>query len=167
VELLGNASEKLVKLADEEEMIELWNASNPTIPMQSRDSRGLQNYPIDEWYGYIKLVEGEPVLGTVGGYAIRQGKGGKPFAYIGGLKGNDTPEFKGVPTNIVRPHYIKEVGKIPKISGLTEMGAVRYFEGTQPETHEVIPDDVLDYFRNDQRYTAWNIIKTKTWGVWV
>ena len=169
VEMIGNSSEKLVKLADEEEMIELWNASNPELQMQSRDSRGLQKYPIDKWFGYIKIVEGKPVLGAVGGYAIRQGKEGKPFAYIGGIKGNKTPEFKGIPTEIIRPTYLKEVEGIPKIAGLTNMGSLRFVEGTptQPETHEVIPDDVLEYFRNAQRYATWNVTKSNSWGVWV
>ena len=169
VELLGNSSEKLVKLANEDEVIELWNASNPELQMQSRDSRGLKKYPIDKWFGYIKTVEGKPVLGAIGGYAIRQGKEGKPFAYIGGIRGNRTKEFNRIPTEIVRPAYLKEVEGIPKIAGFTNMGALRFVEGTptQPETHEVIPDDVLDYFKNAQRYATWNVMKNNSWGVWI
>ena len=46
------------------------------------------------------------------------------------------------------------------------MGALRFVEGTptQPETHEVIPDDVLDYFKNAQRYATWNVMKNNSWG---
>jgi hypothetical protein len=166
VELLGKKSQVLVKFKDEKEVIELWNASNPTLQMQTRDSRGLGYYPIDTWYGVIKKVNGKPILGAIGGYAIRQGKGGKKFAFIGGIRGNRTREFKGIPTNVVREKYLGDLKGIPKIAGYTDMGAIRFATGEQPAEHEVIPDEVLNSFRNDERYKDWRITKQLDWFVW-
>lgn len=164
VELLGNRDEVIVPLANEEEVIELWNSSNPNDPpFQSRAQKKLdRDYPIDTWFGVVKNIEGEPRLVAVGGYAKRMGKGGKQFAYVGGLRS----ALKGYGRKI-REHYISQLSGIPKIAGFTEMGASRFDSANRPETHEVIPDEVLDYFRNETRYAAWDIKKTNEWMVWV
>ena len=49
VELLGNEDEKIVQLANEAEVVELFNASNPQVdPYETRAAKGLENdYPID------------------------------------------------------------------------------------------------------------------------
>lgn len=170
VELLGNSSEKLVKLADEEEMIELWNASNPELQIDSRASLGIaKTYPIDTWYGLIKKINEKPVLGVIGGYALRSGKNGKKFAYIGGIRNNRTRDFQGPPTQKLRDHYFSKLQGIPKIAGYTENGWRRFGQNAnQPETHEIIPDEVLNFFRTSSRYdNRWSIQKNYDWGVWV
>jgi len=169
LELLGNKKEILVKLSNESEMLELWNASNPELQMQSRSSRGLSNYPIDTWFGLIKKVEGKPVLGAVGGYALRQGKEGKKFAYIGGIRGNRTKHFKGDASGKIRVKYLADLKGIPKIAGYTQMGKdAGFMSGEQPETHEVIPDEVLNFFKTSDRYdNRWDIKKNDSWIVWV
>ena len=164
VQLLGDENEKIVQLANEAEVVELFNASNPQVdPYETRAAKGLENdYPIDTWFGVIARIEGEPRLVSVGGYAKRRGKNGKPFAYVGGLRSAE----KGYGSKI-RNHYVSKLQGIPKIAGFTKKGAERFDSGNRPETHEVIPDEVLDYFRNATRYHAWDIKKTTDWMVWI
>ena len=68
---------------------------------------------------------------------------------------------------MIRDHYVGQLQGIPKIAGFTKKGAERFDSGNRPETHEVIPDEVLDYFRNATRYHAWDIKKTTDWMVWI
>ena len=74
VQLLGDENEKIVQLANEAEVVELFNASNPQVdPYETRAAKGLENdYPIDTWFGVIAKIEGEPRLVSVGGYAKRK-----------------------------------------------------------------------------------------------
>lgn len=170
LELLGNKKEILVKIESEREVIELWNSSNPELTMINRVRMGIPEYPIDTWFGLIKKVEGKPVLGAIGGYALRQGKGGKKFAYIGGVKGNRTKYFKGEATKIwEKIKVLPELNGIPKIAGYTEIGKkVGLMSSEQPETHEVIPDEVLTFFKESNRYdNRWDIKKNNSWVVWV
>lgn len=164
VQLLGDEDEKIVQLANEAEVVELFNASNPKVgPYETRAAKGLENdYPIDTFFGVVKRVEGEPRLVAVGGYAKRKGKNGKTFAYVGGLRSALTGYGK-----MIRDHYVGQLQGIPKIAGFTKKGAERFDSGNRPETHEVIPDEVLDYFRNATRYHAWDIKKTTDWMVWI
>ena len=76
VQLLGDKDELIVQLANEAEVVELFNASNPQVdPYETRAAKGLENdYPIDTFFGVVKRVEGEPRLVAVGGYAKRKGK---------------------------------------------------------------------------------------------
>ena len=59
VQLLGNEDEKIVQLANEAEVVELFNASNPQVdPYETRAAKGLENdYPIDTFFGVVKELK--------------------------------------------------------------------------------------------------------------
>ena len=88
-QILQDRDKVAIQLGSEEDMKELWDASNPDMPHKLRNN----SYPIDNWFGVIVNENGKARLVSVTGHAIRTGKEGKPFAYIGGNKTH--PNYQG------------------------------------------------------------------------
>ena len=148
------------QLGSENEMKELWDASNPDMKHQLRS--GQYSYPIEEWFGTIVNDEGKARLVSVTGHTIRQGKEGRPYALIGGNKTH--PDYRGQGLmSEARKKNLGMVGNMPKIAGYTSAGKRSFSINEQPETHPVIPDEELDFFRErigrKEGVVSWSIIK--------
>lgn len=149
-------------------MKEMWDASNPDMPHQLRSEGGL--YPIDDWYGAIvdydengeKYADGRRRLVAVTGNSIQMGKDNQTFAYIGGSKTHPSYRKKGLMGGI-RQKNLQAVGDIPKIASYSTSGQAAFSANEMPETHEVIPDSVLEEMnervRNVESAAGWSIVK--------
>ena len=81
-----------VQIGSEEDMKELWDASNPDMQHEMR-SNDKWKYPVENWFGAIVREGDKSRLVSVIGHAVREGKEGKPYAYFGGAKPH--PDYRG------------------------------------------------------------------------
>jgi len=157
-QMLQDRKKVTIQLGSEENMKELWDASNPDMPHQLRDS----GYPIDNWFGVILDENGKARLVSVTGHAIRTGKEGNPFAYIGGNKTH--PDYRG--NQIItsaRDKNLEMVGDIPKVASYTSAGKKRFKKPivSEPQEHEVVPNNVIQEMQRRVR----ELPNTDTWGI--
>ena len=143
--LSGGEELKVIALGNDESKVkEMWDVSNPDDIYELRDSNArTAEYPVDEWFGVIIQQGDKHRLVAISGFAVRQGKGGKKYAYKGGTKSSVDGKKYGKRARI---KAIKFKPEVPTISGYTRAGA-KWKKGTQPEVDEVIPDAVLEHFR--------------------
>ena len=139
-------------------MKELWDASNPDMPHKLRNN----SYPIDNWFGVIVNENGKARLVSVTGHAIRTGKEGKPFAYIGGNKTHPNYQGRRLMSEI-RNKNLEMVGGIPKVASYTSEGKRRFKKPmvSEPQEHEVVPDNVIQEMQRRVR----ELPNTDTWGI--
>ena len=160
-ELLGNKEEVIIDLGPSESKVqEMWNASNPDNPyiMRNVKNERTKNYPVDNWYGAIINENGKARLVAISGFAVRQGKEGKRFAYKGGTwsvvrgYGGDT-----------RDKALRNKPKVPTIAGFTPKGGKIWNPRPRftPSAHEVIPDEVIQHFQDkfSKDGYSWSISK--------
>ncbi len=167
--LAGDEKIKVVQLGDENSMKELWDASNPDMPHTLR-SKNKWLYPIDNWYGTIvnydenkkQYPNGKRRLVSVIGHSIRKGKKGKEFAFVGGTKTNPFYRRQGLMSG-ARDKNIQAIGARPKIAGYTSMGRSSFSEEKKPTSHEIIPDEVIEFMKerinNLPNVVDWGIIE--------
>jgi len=143
--LSGGEELKVIALGDDESKVkEMWDVSNPDDLYELRDSNArTAEYPVDEWFGVIIQQGDKHRLVAISGFAVRQGKEGKEYAYKGGTKASVLGEGYGL---MARDKAIDNKPSVPTIAGYTTAGS-KWKTGTQPETDEVIPDAVLEHFR--------------------
>ena len=154
--LAGGEELKVIALGNDESKVkEMWDASNPDNSYELRDSKArTAEYPVDEWFGVI-IEQGKKYrLVAISGFAVRQGKEGKEYAYKGGTKASVLGEGYGL---MARDKAIDNKPSVPTISGYTTAGS-KWKTGTQPETDEVIPDSVLEHFRTHYE-SNWDVQK--------
>lgn len=157
-EILRNEEKKIVQLGNEKQMKEMWDASNPDTPHKMRSDSIDIDYPIDNWFGAIVNENGKARLVSVVGNSVERGKEGKSFAYFGG--GKTHPDYRGSGIfREVRDKALVPIRGMPRIAGFTGMRKVSGITLDTPETHEVIPDDVLDSFRERYENSVWGISK--------
>ena len=158
-ELSQGKDENTVQIGDEERMKELWDASNPDVPHEMR-SNNEWSYPVENWFGTI-LREGEKSrLVSVVGNAVRSGKEGQPFAYFGGAKTHSDYEGKGLMRN-ARDKALGPIEGMPRIAGYSKQRKKSGLSIDRPETHEIIPDDVLTFFRERMNHLP----EVNDWGI--
>ena len=165
--LAGDAKVKTIQVGDEKSMKELWDASNPDMPHTLR-SDDKWKYPIEDWYGTIVnydedgkvYPDDKKRLVAVTGNAIREGKNGKSFAFIGGNKTHPSYRRQNLMKD-TRDKNILAVGTRPKIAGYTQMGKDAFSEDKKPTSHEIIPDEVLE-FMNERIKNLPNVV---SWGI--
>jgi len=147
-----------VQIGDEKQMKELWDVSNPDMPHKMRD----RGYPIDNWFGAIVNENGKSRLVSVTGHAVRSGKEGKQFAYVGGNKTHPDYRGKGLISEI-RNKNLNLIRGIPKVASYTTQGRKRFKSPMvdEPEEHEVIPDKVIQ----EMKRRVEEIPMSDTWGV--
>jgi len=160
-----------VQIGSEEDMKELWDASNPDMEHEMR-SEDEWKYPVENWFGTIvqetkegdKDKEGdkEPKsrLVSVVGHAVREGKENQPYAYFGGAKTHPDYRGKGLMRGI-REKALQGISGMPRIAGFSTMRRKSGLTLDKPETHEIIPDDVLA-FMNERIKHLENV---DDWGV--
>ena len=158
--LSGGEELKVIALGDDESKVkEMWDVSNPDDLYELRDSNArTAEYPVDEWFGVIIQQGDKHRLVAISGFAVKQGKEGKKYAYkggtkssVGGMKYGETARDKAIDNLRI------ENPSIPTISGYTTAGS-KWKTGTQPETDEVIPDAVLEHFR-EHYSNNWDVQK--------
>ena len=160
-ELLGNNEEIIIDLGPSESKVqEMWNASNPDQPyiMRNIKNERTKNYPVDNWFGAIINENGKARLVAISGFAVRQGKEGKQFAYKGGTwsvvrgYGGDT-----------RDKALRNKPTVPTIAGFTPKGGKIWNPRPRftPSEHEVIPDEVIQHFQDkfSKDGYSWSISK--------
>ena len=158
--MLRDEEKVSVQLGSENDMKELWDASNPDLPHELRT--GEFSYPIEEWFGTIVNDEGKARLVSVTGHTIRNGKENQPYALVGGNKTH--PEFirRGLMTG-AREKNLSIIDNMPKIAGYTSQGKASFSSEQQPDSHPVIPDEELDFFRDrvgrKEGVVSWSLIK--------
>tara|TARA_S200002703_G_scaffold115267_1_gene100845 strand:+ start:414 stop:947 length:534 start_codon:yes stop_codon:yes gene_type:complete len=158
--MLRDEKKVSVQLGSENDMKELWDASNPDLPHELRT--GEFSYPIEEWFGTIVNDEGKARLVSVTGHTIRNGKENQPYALVGGNKTH--PEFirRGLMTG-AREKNLSIIDNMPKIAGYTSQGKASFSSEQQPDSHPVIPDEELDFFRDrvgrKEGVVSWSLIK--------
>lgn len=154
--LAGGESLKVIALGNDElGMKEMWDASNPDMPHELRDSKTrTAEYPVDEWFGVIVEQGDKYRLVAVSGFAVRQGKSGKEYAYKGGTKTSIPKKGYG---QMARDKALDNKPSIPTITGYTQSGA-KWITGNKPEQHEVIPDEVIAHF-NEHYGENWDVTK--------
>jgi len=164
-EMLKDGDKKIVQLGSEQQMKEMWDASNPDIPHEMRSTAIDIDYPIDNWFGAVVNENGKARLVSVVGNSIETGKEGKPYAYFGGAKTH--PDYrKGGNKNVkgglfreVRDKALDPIRGMPRIAGFTGIRRASGINLDTPEKHEVIPDEVLDSFRQRYENSVWGISK--------
>lgn len=154
--LAGGENLKVIALGnDENKMKEMWDASNPDNPHSLRDDKArTAEYPVDEWFGVIVEQGDKYRLVAVSGFAVRQGKNGKEYAYKGGTKTSVDGKGYGA---MAREKATENKPNVPTIAGYTQAGA-KWLSGDKPEQHEVIPDEVIAHF-NEHYGQNWDITK--------
>jgi len=157
-QILQDRDKVAIQLGSEEDMKELWDASNPDMPHKLRNN----SYPIDNWFGVIVNENGKARLVSVTGHAIRTGKEGKPFAYIGGNKTHPNYQGRRLMSEI-RNKNLEMVGGIPKVASYTSEGKRRFKKPmvSEPQEHEVVPDNVIQEMQRRVR----ELPNTDTWGI--
>ena len=154
--LAGGEKLKVIELGtDESKVKEMWDASNPDNPHKIRGSESrTAKYPVDEWFGVI-IEQGDKYrLVAVSGFAVRQGKDGKKYAYKGGTKASVGGKHYG---KTAREKSLGMKPSVPTIAGYTKGGS-KWITGDRPEQDEVIPDDVIQHF-NKYYGENWDITK--------
>ena len=134
---------KVIALGSEQQMKEMWDASNPDDIYEMRSGTHLEDYPIDEWFGVIVQQGDKYRLVARSGFAVRQGKDGKEYAYKGGTKVSVHGKKYG---GTVRDKANEPIEGIPTIAGYLE-GGKRWMTDNRPDQHEVIPDEVIAHFK--------------------
>ena len=159
-ELLGDKEEVIIDLGPSESKVqEMWNASNPDNPYIMRNVRNdrTAKYPVDNWYGAIINQDGKARLVAISGFAVKQGKEGKEFAY----KGGTWSVVRGYGGK-VREKSLQNKPNVPTIAGYTPQGGkFNPRPRFNPPEHEVIPDEVIQHFNdkfNGGGY-SWSISK--------
>tara|TARA_B100000424_G_scaffold52402_1_gene37457 strand:- start:1195 stop:1755 length:561 start_codon:yes stop_codon:yes gene_type:complete len=162
-ELLGNQEEVVIDLGPSESKVqEMWNASNPDQPYIMRNVRneGTSKYPVENWYGVIINENGKARLVAISGFAVRQGKDGKEFAYKGGTWTVITGKGYG---KDARDKALENKPKVPTIAGYTAAGSKLFNPRPRftPSEHEVIPDEVIQHFKDNYEGggKSWSISK--------
>ena len=81
--LSGGEELKVIALGDDESKVkEMWDVSNPDDLYELRDSNArTAEYPVDEWFGVIIQQGDKHRLVAISGFAVKQGKEGKKYAY--------------------------------------------------------------------------------------
>ena len=159
-ELLGNKEEVIIDLGPSESKVqEMWNASNPDQPyiMRNVKNERTKNYPVDNWYGAIINENGKARLVAISGFAVRQGKEGKQFAY----KGGTWSVVRGYGGK-TRQKALQNKPKVPTIAGYTAAGSkFNPRPRFTPSEHEVIPDEVIQHFQDkfSEGGYSWSISK--------
>tara|TARA_R110002074_G_scaffold177154_1_gene340774 strand:- start:118 stop:651 length:534 start_codon:yes stop_codon:yes gene_type:complete len=158
--MLRDEEKVSVQLGSENNMKELWDASNPDLPHELRT--GELSYPIEEWFGTIVNDEGKARLVSVTGHTIRNGKENQPYALVGGNKTH--PEF--IRRRLMagaREKNLSIISNMPKIAGYTSQGKASFSSEEQPDSHPIIPDEELDFFRDrvgrKEGVVSWSLIK--------
>ena len=158
--ILQDRDKVAIQLGPESEMKELWDASNPDMKHEPRS--GEYAYPVEQWFGTIVNENGKARLVSVTGHTVRQGKEGKPYALIGGNKTHPDYRGRGLMSD-ARKKNLAMLGGMPKIAGYTNLGKKSFSIEEQPETHPVIPDEELDFFRDrvgkKKGVVSWSIVK--------
>ena len=158
-ELSQGKDENAVQIGSEEQMKELWDASNPDVPHEMR-SNDEWKYPVENWFGMV-VREGEKSrLVTVVGNAVRTGNEGQPYAYFGGAKTHTDYRGKGLMRE-VREKALDPIRGMPRIAGFTTMRQKSGLTLDKPETHEIIPDDVLAFMNERIKH----LDNVDDWGV--
>ncbi len=147
-----------VQLGSEKDTKELWDASNPDMPHEMRSS----DYPIDNWFGMIVNENDKARLVSVTGHAVRTGKEGNSFAYVGGTKTHPDYRGKGLISEI-RNKNLERLSGIDKIATYTKEGKKRFKKPmvSEPKEHPVIPDKVIE----EMSRRVQELPNTDTWGV--
>tara|TARA_R100000315_G_C5227832_1_gene138846 strand:- start:291 stop:1646 length:1356 start_codon:yes stop_codon:yes gene_type:complete len=159
-ELLGNKNEVIIDLGPSESKVqEMWNASNPDQPyiMRNIKNERTKNYPVDNWYGAIINENGKARLVAISGFAVRQGKEGKQFAY----KGGTWSVVRGYGGK-TRQKALQNKPDVPTIAGYTAAGSkFNPRPRFTPSEHEVIPDEVIQHFEDNfsEGGYSWSISK--------
>lgn len=165
-QILQDDELKVMQIGSEQEIKELWDASNPDMPYKIRGSGNYKHtqtdYPIDTWFGVIHSENGKARLVSIAGHAIRTGKEGKPFAYVGGNKTHPDYQKRGL-MRIIRNKNLEAVGSIPKVAQYTKQGKERLSSPTlsEPQEHEVVPDLVIEQMKRRVR----EIPVADSWGI--
>lgn len=165
-QILQDDKLKIIQVGNEQDMKELWDASNPDMPHEMRSSNEWK-YPIENWFGAIVNDNGKARLVTVVGNAVRTGKEKKPYAYFGGAKTH--PDYrkgskknpKGGIFREVRDKALEPIKGMPRIAGFSTMRTKSGLTLDKPKTHEVIPDDVLMFM--NERIT--HLDNVDDWGI--
>jgi len=156
-ELSGGQKLNVIQLGNEQQMKEMWDASNPDEPIPLRESvPHLRNYPIDTWFGVIREEEDKYKLVAVSGFKDMQGK----FAYKGGTRRVASPKYKGDGEE-ARDKAVESKPKIPTIAGYKGAGK-RWMTDNKVNLDEAIPEEVIQHFKdtydNDWDITKWEKI---------
>ena len=118
------------------------------------------NYPIENWYGAFVNENGKERLVTVVGNSVRTGKEGKQYAYVGG--GKTHPDYRGEDLfRLVREKAVAPVLSLPRMAGFSNMRKKKGLEITRPQSHAVIPDDVLRFMEERMEHLP-NVVD---WGI--
>ena len=148
-----------VQIGDEAQMKELWDASNPDMPHEMR-SNDRWKYPVESWFGHIRREGKKSRLVSVVGNAVRTGKDGQPYAYFGGAKTH--PDYRGGGVfREVRAKALEPIEGMPRIAGFSTMRTKSGLQLDKPETHEIIPDDVLAFMNERIKH----LDDVDDWGV--
>tara|TARA_B100000287_G_scaffold200494_1_gene189329 strand:- start:165 stop:704 length:540 start_codon:yes stop_codon:yes gene_type:complete len=148
-----------VQIGSEEDMKELWDASNPDMEHEMR-SDNEWSYPVDNWFGTIVQEGDKSRLVSVIGHAVREGKENQPYAYFGGAKTHPDYRGRGLMRGI-REKALQGISGMPRIAGFSNMRRKSGLTLDKPETHEIIPDDVLAFM--DERIK--HLDNVDDWGV--
>ncbi len=165
-ELSQGKDENIVQIGDEAQMKELWDASNPDVPHEMR-SNNEWVYPVENWFGTILREGKKSRLVSVIGHSVRTGKEGQSYAMFGGAK-THSDYSKG---SLKRPDgglmrntagkALEQIEGMPRIAGYSVERKKSGLAIDRPETHEVIPDDVLEFFRERINHLP----KVNDWGI--
>tara|TARA_R100000664_G_C2758884_1_gene148130 strand:+ start:1865 stop:2290 length:426 start_codon:yes stop_codon:yes gene_type:complete len=119
-------------------------------------------YPIDTWFGKIIDEDGKKKLVSRIGYSTKTGKDGKKYALVGGGYTDPDQRRGSHLTDVIRERD-KELTGLPVISAFTDAGwkaAGKRYGYTQPDSHEVIPDNVISRFKEGTAATSeWGILQ--------
>jgi hypothetical protein len=163
---LSQTDTTFIQLGNEQEMKDMWDASNPDMPHEMR-SQDKWKYPIEDWYGAIvdfdedgnKYPEKRRLVSVVGN-AVRSGKEGKQFAYLGGGKTHPAYTGKGLMRG-AREKAIESVQNMPRVAGFSSMRTKRGISTEKPTSHEVIPDEVLEFMEERMEHLP----DVNDWGI--
>tara|TARA_Y100000401_G_C8312569_1_gene220631 strand:- start:678 stop:1295 length:618 start_codon:yes stop_codon:yes gene_type:complete len=162
---------------DENKVKVLWNASNPKDRYMRDANPRTTKYPIDRWFGLVTKEGDKDRLVAISGFAERDGKEGKQFAYLGGTKVSE--DYKGGTIRINGSKAVKLVlgartgamtvdnphNQIAGYSaeGWSKLGSKR--NNIKVDTHDVIPDDVIRFFEETygKRWTLMGPKINKSW----
>ena len=145
----------VIQLGNEQQMKEMWDASNPDEPIPLRESVShLRNYPIDTWFGVIREEGDKYKLVAVSGFKVV----GEKYAYKGGTRRIASPKYKGDGER-ARDKAIELKPKMPTIAGYKGAGK-RWMTDNKVNLDEAIPEEVIQHFK-DTYDNDWDITK---WG---
>jgi len=158
--LAGGEEIKVIALGSEQQMKEMWDASNPKIPHELRDGKArTSEYPVNEWFGVIVKQGDKYRLVAISGFSVKQGKDGKEYAYKGGTKSSVGGKDYGL---MAREKALSNKPSVPTIAGYTDEGA-KWITGDMPEQHDVIPDEVIAHF-NKHYPEQWDVVEKYDWS---